>query len=71
MAKKDLKSFLGQKIELDKLEETPELIVTVRHDIEKLNDMTKKELLAYVKKYDLNISSRKKKEEIIQQIIKS
>lgn len=71
MAKKNLRTFLGQRIELDKLEETPELVVTIRHDIEKLNEMTKKELLAYIKKYDLNISSRKKKEEIIQQIIKS
>lgn len=62
-----LKSWLGRKVpkpEESDLESAP-LVVAPRHDPEKLDAMTKRELLDYAHEHGITINSRKKKEEII------
>jgi hypothetical protein len=63
-----IKSWLGTQIKKD--QEKP-LVVELRHDAESLNQLTKKEVLAYAYAHGITINSRKKKEELIEIIIRS
>jgi hypothetical protein len=65
----NIKSWLDQQIAN---QETPTpIVVKVRHDTEKINTLTKKQLIAYAKEHGIAINSRKKREELIEIIIRS
>jgi hypothetical protein len=64
----EIKSWLGSQIKKD--QEKP-LIVGLRHDVDALNLLTKKEVVAYAHARGIAINSRKKKEELIEIIIRS
>jgi 5S rRNA maturation endonuclease (ribonuclease M5) len=59
---------LGTQIKKD--QEKP-LVVEPRHDANALNLLTKKEVVAYANARGIAINSRKKKEELIEIIIRS
>jgi hypothetical protein len=63
-----IKSWLGTQIKKD--QEKP-LIVSTRHDPNALNQLTKKEVIAYAHARGIAINSRKKKEELIEIILRS
>ena len=63
-----IKSWL--ETQLKKQQEKP-LIVEPRHDAEALNLLTKKEVVAYAHAHGIAINSRKKKEELIEIIVRS
>lgn len=63
-----IKSWLGTQIKKD--QEKP-LVVEPRHDADSLNLLTKKEVVAYAHAHGITINSRKKKEELIEIIIRS
>lgn len=63
-----IKSWLGSQIKKD--QEKP-LVVGPRHDVNTLNLLTKKEVVAYANAHGIAINSRKKKEELIEIIIRS
>lgn len=63
-----IKSWLGTQIKND--QEKP-LIVSPRHDLNALNQLTKKEVIAYAHARGIAINSRKKKEELIEIILRS
>jgi len=63
-----IKSWLGTQIKKD--QEKP-LVVEPRHDADSLNQLTKKEVVAYAQAHGIAINSRKKKEELIEIIIRS
>jgi hypothetical protein len=65
----NIKSWLDQQItsEIEK----PPLVVKVRHDIDKLNTLTKKQLIVYAKERGIAINTRKKREELIEIIIRT
>ena len=65
----NIKSWLDQQIANE--EKTTPVVVKVRHDTEKLNTFTKKQLIAYAKEHSISINSRKKREELIEIIIRS
>lgn len=65
----NIKSWLDQQI-TNEAEKSP-LVVKVRHDIDKLNTLTKKQLIAYAKERNIAINTRKKREELIEIIIRS
>ena len=71
MENKKLKSFLGQMINSQDLVSTSELTVKVKHDKKKLEQMTKQEVLNYAKSNSIEVSTRKRKEELIEIIIRS
>jgi hypothetical protein len=60
-----IKSWLGQIIDKDQAVESAPLVITPRHDLGKLQAMTKKELLIYAREHSIAINSRKRKEEIV------
>jgi hypothetical protein len=66
-----IKSFLGKKIKEEGSHKQQPLIVSPRHSAEDLNGLTKKEVIAYAHKHNILINSRKKKEELIEIIIRS
>jgi len=47
------------------------LIVSARHDLEYLNQLTKKEVIAYAKNRGIKFNSRKKKHELIDIILRA
>jgi len=64
-----ISKWLSKKI---KEEDTPKpLIVSARHDPKYLNQLTKKEVIAYAKNYGIGFNSRKKKQELIDIILRS
>lgn len=65
----NIKSWLDQQIA--NTEQISPIVVKVRHDTEKLNTLTKKQLIAYAKERDIPINTRKKREELIEIIIRS
>jgi hypothetical protein len=65
----NIKSWLDQQI-TSETEKLP-LVVKVRHDIDKLNTLTKKQLIVYAKERGIAINTRKKREELIEIIIRS
>lgn len=65
----NIKSWLDKQIAEE--ENKSPLVVKVRHDIEKLNKLTKKEIIAYAKANDISINTRKKREELIDIIIRT
>jgi hypothetical protein len=66
-----IKSFLGKQIDSDLAITSEPLIVQSKHSAEYLLSLTKKEVVAYAHKYGIAINSRKKKEELIEIIIRS
>lgn len=65
----NIKSWLDQQI-TSEVEKSP-LVVKVRHDIDKLNTLTKKQLIVYAKERGIAINTRKKREELIEIIIRT
>lgn len=66
-----LKSWLGQVIsEKTTVESTP-VVVSPRHQLTTLEGMTKPQLLDYAKQHDIFINARKRKEEIIEIILRN
>lgn len=47
------------------------LIVSSRHDLEYLNQLTKKEVVAYAREHQISVNSRKKKKELIDIILRA
>lgn len=47
------------------------LIVSSRHDPEYLNRLTKKEVIAYAREHQISVNSRKKKNELIDIILRA
>ena len=47
------------------------LIITQRHNLEHLSSLTKKQIIAYAKEHNISINSRKKREELIEIILRS
>jgi hypothetical protein len=66
-----IKSFLGKQIDNDLAITSEPLIVRSKHDPAELAALTKKEVVAYAHKYGIAINSRKKKDELIDIIIRS
>jgi hypothetical protein len=66
-----IKSFLGKQIDNDLAITSEPLIVQSKHNAEHLASLTKKEVVAYAHKYGIAINSRKKKEELIEIIIRN
>jgi len=68
-----LKQFIGKIIdgEPDEAHSANPLVVSTRHDISKLSEMTKVKLLEYAKKRGVSINSRKRKAEIIDILMRS
>lgn len=67
----NIKSFLGKKIDEEGSHKQQPLIVSPRHHAQNLNSLTKKEVIAYAHKYGIAINTRKKKEELIEIILRS
>jgi hypothetical protein len=66
-----IKSFLGKQIDNDKAITSDTLVIKTMHDAEYLNQLTKKEVIAYGHQHSIVFNSRKKKEEIIEIILRS
>lgn len=64
----DIKSFLGKQIDQDQINP---LVIRSRHNSEELNQLTKKEVLVYARTNGIVVNSRKKKEELIEIILRS
>ena len=64
----DIKSFLGKQIDQDQINP---LVIRSRHNSEELNRLTKKEVLVYARTNGIVVNSRKKKEELIEIILRS
>jgi hypothetical protein len=47
------------------------LIVSSRHDLEYLNRLTKREVIAYAREHQISINSRRKKDELIDIILRA
>jgi hypothetical protein len=66
----NIKSWLDSQIEnVDK--DPKAVVVGPRHDAQTLSRLTKKEVIDYAHKHGIKINSRKKKEELIEIIIRS
>lgn len=65
-----IKSWLGQTVDKTQAVESTPLVVTPRHDINKLSAMTKKELIEYAKSHGISVNTRRRKEEIIDILIR-
>jgi hypothetical protein len=66
-----IKSFLGKQIDNDLAITSEPLIVKSKHNPTELAALTKKEVVAYAHKYGIAINSRKKKDELIDIIIRN
>lgn len=64
----DIKSFLGKQIDQDQINP---LVIRARHNLEELNQLTKKQVLVYARTNGIVVNSRKKKEELIEIILRS
>jgi hypothetical protein len=63
-----IKSWLNKQIEQDK---SNPLVIKSRHSLEELSQLTKKEVLLYARACGVAVNSRKKKEELIEIILRS
>jgi hypothetical protein len=66
-----IKSFLGKQIDNDLAITSETLIVQSKHKLDHLESLTKKEVIAYAHKYGIAINSRKKKDELIEIILRN
>jgi hypothetical protein len=66
-----IKSFLGKHIDNNIAITSEPLIVQSKHNAEQLLTLTKKEVVAYAHKYGIAINSRKKKDELIEIILRN
>jgi hypothetical protein len=57
--------------EVDEATSSSPLIVTTRHDLDSLLEMTKINLLNYAKRHGISINSRKRKHEVIDILMRS
>jgi len=67
----NIKSFLGKQIDQDAAIIDKEIVVQSKHNLDTLSAMTKKEVIVYAHKYAILINSRKKKEELIDTILRN
>jgi len=67
----NIKSFLGKKIDEESSLKSETLVVQPRHKADDLNTLTKKEVIEYAHKHGISVNSRKKKEELIEIIVRS
>jgi hypothetical protein len=67
----NIRTWLGQQISKEQAVMSNPLVVTQRHNVEYLNSLTKKQVVAYAKEYNIQINSRKKREELIEIILRS
>lgn len=66
-----LRSWLGKVISEENSIESAPVVVTPRHEIAHLQAMTKSALLDYAREHDIFINARKRKEEIIEIIVRN
>lgn len=66
-----IKSFLGKDIEKSATVASEPIVVQARHNAIELDQLTKKQVVEYAHKHNIAINSRKKKEELINIIIRS
>lgn len=66
-----IKSFLGKQVDENTSLVSETLIVSTRYDYNALNQLTKKEVIAFAHANSIAINSRKKKEELIEIILRS
>jgi hypothetical protein len=66
-----IKSFLGKQVDENASLISEPLIVSARHHREELDQLTKRQVVAYAQKHNISINSRKKKEELIEIIVRS
>lgn len=66
-----IKSWLGKDIETDNSVVNEPMVVQPRHNAVALERLTKREVIAYANTHGIKINSRKKKEELIDIIIRS
>lgn len=66
-----IKSFLGKQIDNDLAITSEPLIVQSKHSAAYLQSITKKEVVAYAHKYGIAINSRKKKDDLIETILRN
>lgn len=67
----NIRTWLGQQISKEQAVMSNPLVVTQRHNIEYLKGLTKKQVIAYAKEHNIQINSRKKREELIEIILRS
>jgi hypothetical protein len=69
----DIKQFMKTQLEgeVDEATSSSPLIVTTRHDLDSLLEMTKINLLNYAKRHGISINSRKRKHEVIDILMRS
>lgn len=67
----NIRTWLGQQISKEQAVMSNPLVVTQRHNVEYLNGLTKKQVVAYAKEHNIQINSRKKREELIEIILRS
>lgn len=65
------KSFLGKQVDKSQSITSETLVVQSVHSMHELTGLTKKEIIAYAHKYGIAINSRKKKEELIEIILRN
>ena len=66
-----IKSFMGKQIDNDLAITSEPLIVQSKHGLAQLESLTKKEVIAYAHKYGIAINSRKKKDDLIETILRN
>jgi hypothetical protein len=66
-----IKSFMGKQINNDTAITSEPLIVQSKHSSAQLESLTKKEVIAYAHKYGIAINSRKKKDDLIEIILRN
>lgn len=64
-------TWLGKEIDKDKAVTAEPLVVSPRHNSVELNTLTKKQVVAYAHLHGIAINTRKKKEELIDIIVRS
>lgn len=65
------KSFLGKQINNDVAIVSEPLIVQSSHSQQHLESLTKKQVIEYAHKYAIAVNSRKKKDQLIEVILRS
>jgi len=66
-----IKSFLGKQIDNNIAITSEPLIVQSKHSAAHLESLTKKQVVEYAHKYGIAINSRKKKDELIEIILRN
>jgi hypothetical protein len=64
-----IEKWLSKKIKEE--DASNPLIISARHDLEYLNQLTKKEVIAYAREHQILVNSRKKKNELIDIILRA